>query len=166
MKYALTVFAICTASISSADISIRFIEGAPKDRFVIQNSGNCDFQDFDVLLDLSSSAAGLIFDTTSQGAGVEVFQPMEIVAGQSFLGEFDAPTDGDNKFNIPFKTLPKGAEMAFTIDVDDTLKNSASGQIIVRGQEIEGATVSVGNAVAAFDRSSRAQVAVPTCDIS
>lgn len=133
-------FLICTSA-AQADVSVRFIEGAPKDRFVVENTGTCDLRDFDLELRLDGSAAGLIFDTTASGAGVEVFQPLDIVEGRMFLGNFAGPNDGDARFLMPFVHLPPGGRLAFTIDVDDTLAASASGQIIVRGGEISGATV-------------------------
>ncbi len=155
------------ATSAQADISVRFIEGAPKDRFVVTNVGDCDMTDFDLELRLDGSAAGLIFDTTSTGAGVEVFQPLEVVAGRNFLGDFDGPTDGDTRFLMPFTRLPAGDSFAFTIDVDDTLTNGQSGQIIVRGGEIEGANVVVSyrdiQASTAFNTQAKAMVNIPNC---
>jgi len=155
------------ASSAGADITVSFVEGAPKDRFVVENTGACDLANFDVDLRLDTSAAGLIFDTSSSGAGVEVFQPLEVVAGREFLGSFDGPTDGDNRFIMPFTTLPAGARFAFTIDVDDTQTAGPSGQIIVRGGEIEGAQVVVSYAGAqstgVFTNRAVARVKMDAC---
>ena len=76
------------AGISSApvqaDIVVNFVESAPKDRFVIENTGECEFENLVVEIDLSGSAGGLIFDTTATGAGVEVFQPFEVRGSVAF----------------------------------------------------------------------------------
>jgi len=59
---------------ASANVEVRFVESAPKDRFVVKNLGNCDLRDLTLEVDLGSSQGQLIFDTTASGAGVEVFQ--------------------------------------------------------------------------------------------
>ena len=53
-----------------AGVQIRFIEGAPKDRFVLTNVGACEVETSTVKIDLSQSAGRLIFDVTDKGAGV------------------------------------------------------------------------------------------------
>lgn len=63
-----------------ADVQVEFVEGAPKDRFVLHNASDCGLTAATVLLDLSSPQGGLIFDVTGAGEGVEVFQPFEMVS--------------------------------------------------------------------------------------
>jgi len=55
------------------DIQAHFIEGVPRDRFVIANKSTAAVIS-DVSLDLAPSAGRLIFDTERGGSGVEVFQ--------------------------------------------------------------------------------------------
>ena len=56
----------CAAASTAADIGVRFIEGAPKDRFEITNLGKCALVATDVVIDLRGSAAGLVFDVTGE----------------------------------------------------------------------------------------------------
>ena len=61
------------AETCNIDIQARFIEGAPRDRFVIANKSTAAVIS-GVSLDLAPSAGRLTFDTESGGSGVEVFQ--------------------------------------------------------------------------------------------
>ncbi|MEM6408486.1 MAG: aggregation factor core [Pseudomonadota bacterium] len=149
------------------NISVTFDEGAPKDRFTFTNSGACAIGPAKLVLNLGDSAAGLIFDTTGQGAGVEVFQPYETVAGAASLASVSEVSDGDNRLELSISTLPAGESVAFTIDVDDTLRKSALGQIQITDSEIAGATVMLssaqGDVSGVFDNTSRAVIRTSGC---
>ena len=133
--------ALClAASPAVADLSIRFDEGAPKDRFSFENTGTCPIVNAALLLDLSGSSAGLIFDVTGRGAGVEVFQPLEIVSGSGVLATVPQAKDGDNRIAFEIAEFAPGALMAFTIDVDDTV---GAREITVSDSEIVGARVAL-----------------------
>ena len=119
-----------------AQIEVRFLEGAPKDTFVIKSS--CQISAGTLSLDMSTSAGGLIFDVTSAGAGVEVFQPLEFVLGQEWVKEIPQVRDGDQTLTLRLKALEAGAEIIFTIDMDDTL---GGREITVSGSEIAGGLV-------------------------
>jgi len=129
---------ISMSSAAAAGLSVRFDEGAPKDRFTLTNSGECNLKQARVMLDLSSSKAGLIFDVTASGAGVEVFQPLEFVKGADKLSRIPQVRDGDNRLELSIAQLKKGESIAFTIDVDDTLGGQ---EIIVSDSEISGANI-------------------------
>ena len=141
-----------------ADIVVRFIESAPKDRFVIEQAGGCESGPLDVVIDLAP--AGLIFDTTATGAGVEVFQPFEVAEGGDALEEAVAPTDGDQAVTLRLASLTDGGRFTFTVDVDDTNEASALGQIRVAGSEIAGAVLKVNGAEAPFADDATARVAL------
>lgn len=126
------------ATTAQANLQISFIEGAPKDRFKIENTGNCGIVDSTVRLDLSRSAGALIFDVTGRGAGVEVFQPLEITQGRDALLGLPTVTDGQTSIDFAINTLAPGDSIAFTIDVDDTL---GQREITVAGSEMAGAMV-------------------------
>ena len=132
-----------SAPLAMADMSVRFIEGAPKDRFEITNLGPCASGQADLLIDLSGSAAGLIFDVTGSGAGVEVFQPFEIVSGAKALLRLPKVADGDKHLVLAIRDLPALGRIVFTIDVDDTIDQRG---ITVSGAEIEGARLSLTTA--------------------
>lgn len=139
-----TIIAACALSLIAApalaDISVAFSEGAPKDRFTIANMSNCEIGKLTLVLDLSSSAAGLVFDVTDAGAGVEVFQPFELVSGsKSIIGE-PVVRDGDNILRLELANFAKSEPVSFTIDVDDTL---GGREITVSGSEIAGARFDV-----------------------
>ena len=137
----LTVAAVLHAGITSpawANLVVSFDEGAPKDRFTFANTGSCAITNAQVLLDLSTSKSGLIFDVTGKGAGVEVFQPMEITVGAQALLGVPEVKDGDNQISLDIGELKAGQSIAFTIDVDDT---AGGREITVSGSEIAGARV-------------------------
>lgn len=128
-----------------ADIEVSFREGAPKDRFTITNTGTCDLGPVDVTINLTGSSAGLVFDVTDQGAGVEVFQPFELVSGEDLLSSTPNVRDGDNALTLALSSLGQGQSVSFTIDVDDTI---GAREITVSGAEITGAGVIVETTMA------------------
>ncbi|RVU82829.1 hypothetical protein EOL70_20005 [Leucothrix sargassi] len=158
---------LCSQS-ALANIDVNFIESAPKDRFVISNSGSCSLENVRLDIDLTETAGKLIFDTTSTGAGVEVFQPFEVTKGSIKVLSPEGVKDGDNTLALSIQSLPPGQSVSFTIDVDDTLKKSALGNIMVAGSEIENGLVKVSSttlkpAMAKFNGASKASIALPAC---
>ncbi|GAA0777912.1 aggregation factor core [Roseibium denhamense] len=140
MRMIATLGIALTVSVPAlADLSVRFDEGAPKDRFTISASGGCDISGpMTVTIDLKPSPYGLIFDTTSSGAGVQVFQPFEITDGRGNLSALPEVKDGDNRIDLDVKGLRTFEKISFTIDVDDTVQNR---EITVSNGEITGAKV-------------------------
>ena len=154
--------------LAQANIEVKFIEGAPKDRFIITNTGKCPLQDLIVEIDLSKSAGKLIFDTTATGAGVEVFQPFEVTRGDISLMTQDSVKDGDAKLLLSIPALAPRKAVSFTIDVDDTLPVSALGKIRVAGSEIKNGLVKVSSGKqkslsGSFGSNSKATVLQPAC---
>lgn len=136
---------ICTALALSvvafpafADISVRFQESAPKDRFIIQS--DCAVSEIDMTIDLSGSAGSLIFDVTADGAGVEVFQPVEV---QSGAAQMQPVVDGDQTLTLRIPAIPVESGVTISADLDDVLTNSSLGQIRVAGSELSGATITI-----------------------
>jgi nitrous oxidase accessory protein NosD len=165
MRSLITTAALALAAqTAAADIAVQFTESAPKDRFVIQNIGTCATGEATITLVLNGSAGGLIFDVTERGAGVEVFQPFDLVSGAEALTGLPVVEDGDSALVLNVAELAPGAQIVFTIDVDDTA--SARG-IMVSGAEISGATVNVSRSgetrLASFDQNAAALVALPPC---
>jgi len=160
-----TVSAVATSSPSYADLQVRFIEGAPKDRFVITNVGDCGLGAAQFAIDFAETSAGLIFNTTGSGAGVEVFQPFEVTQGAQYLRSLPRVSDGDQRAMLDMTGLSINDSIAFTIDVDDTKGTRA---ITVSDSEISGTVVSLTVGKAAFSSvmDMRAQVilATPSCD--
>lgn len=144
-----------------ADVEVTFREGAPKDRFVIANKGACATGPMDITIDLAGSDAGLIFDVTDTGAGVEVFQPFVLVSGQAFVANTPAVQDGDNKVVLSLSNLMQDQPVAFTVDVDDT---AGGREITVSGSEISGATISIaGGATGVFGSNAVAVAKGAAC---
>jgi len=142
-RYVFAAVLLTATSLSPtyADINVRFSEGAPKDRFSFKNDSACDLTDLSIEIDLSASSARLIFDTTGEGAGVEVFQPFEKVDGKFELaGEV---TDGEQQLTLQIERFAVGETISFTIDVDDTLTTSELGNIRVSSSEMQGSKVSL-----------------------
>lgn len=146
-----------------ADLVVRFDEGAPKDRFSFRNTGDCAIETATLTLDLTGSKAGLIFDVTGSGAGVEVFQPLDIVAGRASLASVPTVRDGDQIVRFDIDELGAGDELAFTIDVDDTM---GGREITVADAEIAGVTVSLvaSDETASVTLTSSASGVVPLKD--
>lgn len=131
------IIAICLAAntATAQTVTVQFRDGAPKDSITLTNTG-CPITDAAFTLDLSGSRGALIFDTSASGAGVEVFQPVEIVSGNVTLGPVG---DGDTTLNIDLAMFPTDAIIRLTADLDDTL--AGGRQITVSGSEIAGTTV-------------------------
>ena len=150
--------ALCVATPAlSANLTVSFQDGAPKDRFTISYDGSCATGAMQVDIDLGTAPAGLIFDTTGAGAGVQVFQPLEWVMGSA---RTSAVTDGDTVVSLALDALAPGETLAFTIDIDDT---TSDRQITVNGSEMVGATLRVGTQEALFDATGAARIAMPAC---
>ncbi|MFT4707920.1 MAG: hypothetical protein ACI9PU_001764 [Ascidiaceihabitans sp.] len=123
-----------------ADLQVQFIEGAPKDRFVIMNVGSCDLGPAEFTIDFAASNSGLIFDVTDTGAGVEVFQSFEVTDGAQYLAEVPVISDGDQRATLSMTGIAQNEMIAFTIDVDDT---NGTREITVTDDEISGTTFSL-----------------------
>jgi hypothetical protein len=152
----------------NADLEVEFIESAPKDRFIIKNTGECVLKDLVLEIDLSESTGRLIFDTTATGAGVDVFQPFEVTEGEIELISSDAVEDGDTTLSLSIQDIPAGKAISFTIDVDDTLTASELGQTRVADSEISNGLVKARlreqkPVIATFGNNSRATVLLSTC---
>lgn len=147
-----------------ADISVTFSEGAPKDRFIIANTSDCELNDLAIVIDLSSSSSGLVFDVTNSGAGVQVFQPFEFVSGGDDVVGQPVVRDGDNTLRLALKRLARGEPVSFTIDVDDTM---GGREITVSGSEISGARFDVqlssASVTGIFDVSAVAVARINSC---
>lgn len=150
-------------------IKLAFSEGAPKDQFVITNTGHCVITAA-IRIDLTRSAGRLIFDTTASGAGVEEYQPFEVSQGKDFVSKVLMIEDGDQLSMIKIKDLPPDTEIVITVDVDDQLSQSDLGQIRISGDEFEGATVSIFSnerrVNAVFGKDARTQLDLTPCPTS
>ncbi|WP_050526078.1 hypothetical protein [Pseudorhodobacter aquimaris] len=135
--------ALCALFISSpsyADVRVQFIEGAPKDTFVIANEGGCNIGPSELVVDFTASNAGLIFDVTASGMGVEVFQPFDVTQGADLLVGLPTIADGDQTVALSFTGLDGAQKIAFTVDVDDT---DGAREITVSDAEMTGTMVSL-----------------------
>lgn len=131
---------VAFAGTAQADVVVEFRDGAPKDRFSITNTGTCALPAVSVRIDLADAPSGLIFDTTAQGSGVEVFQPLEIVQGAELVVAATDVKDGDQAVQLDLSGMASGDVVQFTIDMDDT---GGGREITVSGSEIAGARITV-----------------------
>lgn len=161
---AATAIALTVPVSTLADIRVSFRDGAPKDTFTITNTGACASGPAELTIDLTESGGKLIFDVTSGGAGVEVFQPLEFTQGASYLATIPKVVDGQKTLSLRIATLPQDGTITFTIDVDDT---NGAREITVNGSEMGGSTLMVQLATmkadAVFDTSAVALVETPAC---
>lgn len=162
---ALPASTIASQAASCIQIEARFIEGAPRDRFILKNAsaGNVAIQS--ASLSLSSSDGKLIFDTLEGGSGVEVFQQFKSESDVVQLVKTPRLADGAEVLSLDFANFNKGAEYRFSLDVDDRLTNSDLGQIRVSGSEMNGAVLNfvvtnpsgkTQNLSATFNKNNRA----------
>jgi len=162
---------LCAFQPISANMDIAFVESAPKDWFSLTNAGECVLEKISMTVDLSSTAGKLIFDTTSAGEGVEVFQPFETREGNVQLTSAKTVLDGENRLAVFVDALAPGQSVSFTIDVDDTLPKSELGNIRVSDSEMVGGVVSltVGDqpdVTGAFNSQALITLPSPDCTIS
>ena len=145
------------ASPLAADVTVTFRDGAPKDRFTLTYTGSCPLGPTEMVIDLGTAPAGLIFDTTAAGAGVEVFQPLEWVQGAARASSVSA---GDTALTIAMDDWQPGVARAFTVDIDDT---TSTRQITVDGSEMAGATLRMAGESALFDGTGTARLTLAAC---
>jgi len=126
---------------AKADLAVTFKEAAPKDRFIVENRSQCDLRNFGLKIDLRGSEAGLLFDTTPGGAGLNVAQPFEVVEGAESVSAPITVADGDRVAQVQLRGLPMKSRIIFTVDVDDSLIDGLMGRTMVANSEIAGATV-------------------------
>ncbi len=164
MRLVSILSAVLCSTAAYGDVQVTFSEGAPKDRFTFRTTDACLNGPVRLTVDLSGSEAGLLFDVTGEGAGVEVFQPFELVAGGDLVSGSSTVKDGDTALTLSLDAFPKDSEVAFTIDLDDTL---GGREITVNGAEITGATVTLSGdfatATGVFDANATALIAIPDC---
>ncbi len=163
-----SILAVLVGRPVAADIAVSFIKSAPKDRFVITNTSECELKNLALEIDLSASSGQLIFDTTATGAGVEVFQPFEASENGIKLVSSAAVADGDTGLSLVIESLLPGQTVSFTIDVDDTLPVSELGKTRVSGAEINGGLVRIRlrehkAVTGTFGLDSKALVVLPPC---
>ena len=151
-------------------VTVTFVESAPKDSFTIANVGKCKAHNLQLRINLATSQGRLIFDPTGQGAGVEVFQPLQVTNGQAQITSISQVSDGSQDVELRLTSLAPGSIVSFTVDVDDTLPRDRSelGQIRVSGSEISGAEVQGqvgegGSVKAIFGSDATARLARVSC---
>lgn len=159
MRSLLIVAALAFATpVAAQGLFVQFADGAPKDSLTFRNDG-CPLSAATIVIDLRETPAGLIFDVTSAGAGVEVFQPVEATAGEVSISPV---ADGGQVLHLFVPNFPAGDTIRLTADLDDT---TSSRQITVNGSEMIGATVSIayGEAfvTAPFDAEGSAALSLP-----
>lgn len=146
-----------------AEIEVAFTEGSPTDVFSIRHDGDCALGPFTLEIDLSASAGGLYFDTTAGGAGLQTYQPFELIAGAERVTAISPVGDGDARVRLSFSRFEPGERVAFTIDVDDRMTAGPLGQTLIDGSEIAGGRVSIGAAQGLFDAGAIARLPTPDC---
>jgi len=146
MRLPVFAFTLLASSANAQDLVVQFSDGAPKDSITVTNSG-CPLANAMLVLDLGPSKGGLVFDVADQGAGVEVFQPVEIAYGYAALSPV---RDGDQRLQIFVESLAAGAKLGLTADLDDTL--DVGQQITVSGSEMGSEMAGASITLALADR--------------
>lgn len=163
-----TSLALSAAELPDNALLISFNESAPKDLFVIQNNTRCELNGSQLTIELGESAGKLYFDTTATGAGVEVYQPFEVVSGDVGLYQAERVADGQTRLALELNQLEQDQRVVFSIDVDDQVESHRSRMTMITGSEIAGAQVwltqpGVAPVSANFRADSTASLLLPGC---
>ena len=134
---------ISTAAFAASCIQIdaKFYEGAPRDRFVIENNSSDKLSIESATVTLKGSKGKLIFDTIDGGKGVEVFQQFRSEESSAMLASKPQLKDGADTLALKFEHFDPKETYRFSLDVDDQLTNSELGQIRVSSSEMNGAQI-------------------------
>lgn len=158
MRFALLACLLYSTAANADGMTVQFADGAPKDSLTFQNEG-CAISEATIVIDLRDTTAGLIFDVTAAGAGVEVFQPVEAPDNNVIISPV---ADGGQVLHLYVPSLANGETIRLTADLDDTTSNR---QITVSGSEMAGAKVTVAygtNAeTAPFNSDGTARLLLP-----
>lgn len=98
-------FALADGNSCHVDLNVKFVESAPRDRFVISNNSTTNVEIISASIDLSTSQGNLIFDTEDGGTGVEVFQKFRSETDQVKLVASPEVNDGDNQLDMSFNWI-------------------------------------------------------------
>jgi len=126
---------------SCIQIEAKFYEGAPRDRFIIENNSSDKLRIESATVTLKGSKGRLIFDTIDGGKGVEVFQQFRSEESSAMLASKPQLKDGADTLALEFAHFEPNETYRFSLDVDDQLTNSELGQIRVSSSEMMGAQI-------------------------
>ena len=126
-------------NVGLADVSVTYTESAPADIVSLRNNGICETGPFTLVIDLSTSLGGVIFDTEGGGAGVSSWQSFDAIMGAEYLARPPAVTDGGLTLTLYITGMNVGDVLRFGIDLDDTKPESAMGPTYIEPDEIAGA---------------------------
>ena len=163
---------LCATPLSSASaqapvgmVQVRFVESVPADTFLFTNTGDCDLGRSEVWLDLRPSIAGLVFDVSESGAGLDRFHRLEITEGGEFIHRVSKLKDGSTALHFQLERLPVGGTIAFKADIDDTLspKDSRGGNTRVLESELEGVHFRVNDVSVIFAAQASAMAVGLDC---
>ena len=122
------------ATPAAADITLGIFDGNPHDRIVLTNTG-CGVLAGTLVIDLTTSAAGLLIDTEYGGAGTKDPMPVEVERGALRL---DPVRDGDRSLTIHVDALHPSETASVTLDLDDERGWWPGPRVEVWGEEIAG----------------------------
>ncbi|MEO0939264.1 MAG: aggregation factor core [Pseudomonadota bacterium] len=160
MTLRLTLAFALLASPAAAELTLSYVDSAPKDIFEITYTGTCPLPADVLRIDIGKAPAGLVFDTDPGGAGFNVSQPFEVRRGAGLLTALPTISDGATSIDLPLTGLGAGDVIRFTIDVDDT---TSASRTRVSGSEMAGAMAALGAYSARFDASATAIIETPGC---
>lgn len=100
----------------------------------------------------------------NEGNGVNVFQPSETIEGADLLRAGPKVRDSDTALALYIPSLPRGATVAFTIDVDSTggLRETTIADSELKGAGVRLTATSEGDRATLQD-TPRLERAAPFC---
>lgn len=137
--------AVMTGSASAATVSIggdsTFLEQGMEptlgDLFTISNTSDAGYQITSIVIDTSTSASGVIFDTVTGGPGNDDGQPFvadAVSAADTGFLSVSGDTDGSQQITLSFTDFDPGETFSFTVDLDDAA-------LFVNGIDFAGSTL-------------------------
>ncbi|MEL6582336.1 MAG: hypothetical protein AAFQ36_00765 [Pseudomonadota bacterium] len=159
---------ILCAGAAQADISVKFEESFPVDRFVFRNVGSCSTGAVALSIELATANGKLLFDTEGTGPGVERFAGFAAIENAARVVGRPFVADGSTKAAVVLSDLAPGDVFSFSIDIDDQEVNGALGQTQISRSELQGAEVMLfradgSEAVSAFGETPDALLVYDFC---
>lgn len=157
--------ALCASPAMAEDFRASVVEGAPRDRFILEHLGSCRIERVVVTIDFSGAPTGVYFDVTPNGAGLNVSQPVQIIEGAGHVAETPAVLDGDQTLVLTLRDLEPGVRVVLTGDLDDVAPTSIAGRTRIGGDEILGSVLRarVGDRERVADFTSSGVATLPLC---
>ena len=161
---------LCTmvslSAVHAGEITVRFEEDAPKDRFVISNSSYCSLDNVDLELNLVGSGGRLVFDTAPEGD--RIYQSTRVDVKNSSILDLPVIDEGQTALLLSFATIGSQGQAVIEVDVDDLTNAMNDEEVTLTSEAIAGTMISLvdlkgAKMVSQFNENAEAVIEGVTC---